>query len=93
MCLAGIVANLSAPIHRSYSRMLAEANEYHQIPSSELLGQGILTVRIIHLTLMLIFPFVLSDKYFGWPIVLSLLAILTLINANNLHTKYKSIFQ
>lgn len=93
MCLAGIVANLSAPIHRSYSRMLAEANEYHQIPSSELLGQGILTVRIIHLALMLIFPFVLSDKYFGWPIVLSLLAILTLINANNLHTKYKSIFQ
>jgi hypothetical protein len=93
ICLAGIVANLAAPIHRSYSRMLAEKNEYHQIPSSELLGQGILVVRIIHLALMLIFPFVLSDKYFGWPIVLSSLAILTLINANDLHSKYKSIFQ
>jgi len=93
ICLAGVVANFSAPIHRSYSRMLAEENEYHQIPSSDLLGQGILAVRIIHLVLMFIFPFVLSDNNFSWPISISLFAILALINANNLHTKYKSTFQ
>lgn len=93
LCLAGIVANLSSPIHRSYSRILAENKKYHQTPSSELLGHGILTVRIIHLALMIIFPLVLSDKYFGWPIAFSLLAILTLINANHIHTKFKSTFQ
>jgi hypothetical protein len=93
LCFAGVVANLAAPVHRSYSRVLAQSKEYNQIPSSDLLAQGISIVRVIHLVLMLIFPFTLSDKYFGWPIAFSLLAILLLINANNLHTKYRSIFQ
>jgi hypothetical protein len=93
ICLSGIVASLASPIHRSYARVLAESSQYSNISSAVLLGQGMLTIRALHLVLMVVFPFTLSYRNFELPIIISLVAILILINANSLHTKYRSIFQ
>jgi len=93
ICLSGIVASITSPIHRSYARVLAESSRYRKISSSMLLGQGILSIRALHLVLMVIFPFILSDKNFDLPIATSLITILILINANSLLSKYRSVFR
>jgi len=93
ICLSGIVASLASPIHRSYARVLAEHSIYRNISSSMLLAQGLLSVRALHLVLMVIFPFLLSDKNFELPIATSLITILILTNANSLFSKYRSVFR
>lgn len=85
--LAGIIANLAAPLHRAYGRMLAEHVQSKELTAAELLGQGIRYIRVCHVALMLIFPWLFSYYAFAILIGTSLSVIFVLFVLPYLITK------
>lgn len=78
MYIAGVMCTLAIPIHRTYTRRMAQKYESTYYSAAQLIAQGNRHIRFIHIALVMVFPLAVQAGGLQLTALLSL-SVITLL--------------